>query len=267
MEYLQGSQTRLPREVLQAMDVIMKENMRKDRLSVGRFFHSKDANDDVDIGGGVVGSWGIQQSLKPTSQGLVLCLDYSVIPFFHGVNVMQFLDENLNIHFHPNKPLSGNEKWMIGEALKGLKVTVIHRRTNQKYVVRGLSAREAASSTFTMVDATNPGAAGTNVRLVDYFRQKYGQEVKYRLLPCLDLGKLEKANLVPMEFCKMAAGQRCSKDFLDKNQEKEWKKWALAKPSDRKSVICNMVKAGNGPSGYASNNSICSFNVYLLFPD
>lgn len=250
-EYLQGTRDVAPREVLQAMDVIVKENLRRSRLLVGRYFHPKDGNTELDLGKGVVASWGLQQSLKLTEQGLILCLDYSVIPFFKPLPLIEFLRENLKIPFHPKKKLSPRDRDLVAKVLKGLKVRVSHRQTNQKYVVKGLTEEVAGSIAFPVFDA-NGVVTGKKVRLVQYFKERYNRVVHYESLPCLALGTREKRNDVPMEFCVVDAWQRCSKEHLDKYQDREWKRFALAKPADRQAIICDMIKSEDGPCGYVS---------------
>ncbi|MCD7459887.1 hypothetical protein HAX54_042204 [Datura stramonium] len=78
-EYLSGNLSYIPRDILQGMDLVMKENPSRRRIFLGRSFYSNEHLAEHDFGFGVAAYRGFQQSLKPTSGGLALCLDYSVL--------------------------------------------------------------------------------------------------------------------------------------------------------------------------------------------
>lgn len=244
-EYLTGDLLQIPRDVLQGMDVVMKENPRRQMVSIGRSFHFKDPQ--CDLGCGVAASEGFQQGLKPTSQGLALCLDYSVLAVRKKIPVLDFLQENI-CDFDLNSFQNRRMKKEIESALKGLKVTVVHRLTKQKYVVTGLTDKRACDITFTMEDPDGQ-VPPRSVRLLDYFWDKYGVDVQYTDMPCLTLGKGGRANYVPIELCVLVEGQRYPKDNLDRNSGLLLKSMSLARPQDRKNKICGMLQSGDGPCG------------------
>ncbi|RVW81897.1 Protein argonaute 2 [Vitis vinifera] len=130
-DYLSGKLFSIPREILQGMDVVMKENPARHMISVGRSFYPTLFSLDDDLGHGIVASRGFLHSLKPTAQGLTLCLDYSVLAFRKPIPVIDFLEEHGKI-------------W---------------------------------------------------------------KDIKYKDIPCLDLGKNNRKNYVPMEFCILTEGQ------------------------------------------------------------
>ncbi|KAJ4980483.1 hypothetical protein NE237_031320 [Protea cynaroides] len=251
--YLNGMLARIPREILQAMDLVMKENPKKHRVQVGQGFYSMRYNRDVDdLGYGVVACKGFQQSLKLTSQDAALCVDYSVLPFRKPIPVLDFLQEHVEgfrtDHF--DNQLRRN----VEKALKQLKVTVTHRETQQNYTIKGLTGPTANGLRFTLEDreGINPPQ---DVWLVDYFRDRYNKEIRYGNLPCLDLGKKAKSNAVPMEFCVVVEGQRYPKDLLDDYAERKLKDMSLVKPWVRRSLIHDMVQAVDGPlRGETMNN-------------
>ncbi|KAF2302877.1 hypothetical protein GH714_010024 [Hevea brasiliensis] len=107
----------------------MKENPARHMVSVGRSFHSTEAYKE-DLGFGITASRGFQHSLKPTFQGLAMCLDYSVLAFRKRLPVIDFLREHVP-GFNLNDFRSCGRD--VENALKGLKVTVTHRITKQKH--------------------------------------------------------------------------------------------------------------------------------------
>ncbi|KAK3009949.1 hypothetical protein RJ639_011392 [Escallonia herrerae] len=245
-DYLSGNLIQIPRDILQSMDLVLKEHPSRHRISVGRSFYSTEYRRQDDLRCGVAAFRGFQQSIKPTSQGLVLCLDYSVLAFRKRLPVIDFLKEHVR-GFNGVNDVRRFRTQVTG-VLSGLKVTVTHRVTKQKYTVAGLTDRNTQDLSFILedIDGKKPP---TEVGLVNYFREKYGQEILYKDIPCLDLGKNKRKNYVPMEFCILAEGQRYDKEQLDRDAGLLLKKISLAPPRERKNAICEMLKAEDGPCG------------------
>ncbi|XP_015866835.1 protein argonaute 2 [Ziziphus jujuba] len=244
-EYLKGCIPSIPRDILQGMDLVMKENPTRNMISVGRNFYPTEHNLQDDLGGGIAAFRGFQHSLKPTCQGLAMCLDYSVLAFRKRMPVIDFLNEHI-YGFNINNFRRFRSE--VENVLRGLKVYVTHRRTKQKYTIMGLTKEMTRDCKFDVVDpdGRNPPK---RIRLVNYFRDKYDKDITYKDIPCLDVGKNGKKNDVPMELCVLAEGQRYQKEHLDKDAALMLKNISLAPPKLRENMICNMVKSENGPCG------------------
>ncbi|KAF5728742.1 protein argonaute 2-like isoform X2 [Tripterygium wilfordii] len=242
-DYLSGIISSIPRYTLQAMELAMKENPNNNMIPVGRCFHPFETYPEDDLGCGIIASRGIQHSLKLTSQGLALCLDYSVLAFRKKMPVVDFLRE----HIHGFN-LNDFERFrkQVEIVLRGLKVTVIHRTTKQKYVVAGLTRENTRNLSFTAED-TEGNVPARQVSIIAYFREKYKKEIVYKGIPCLDLGKNNRKNHVPMEFCVLVEGQVYPKENLDRNAALELKDKSLAQPAERERRICDMVQSTEGP--------------------
>ena len=251
-DYLNGLLLSIPRDVLQGMDVVMKENPSRHMIPFGRSFFPREPREGDDLGWGITASRGFQHSLKSTSQGLAMCLDYSVLAFRQKMSVLDFLWEHI-----PNFDIDNFRRFWrhVEDALGGLKVNVTHRKTKQKYVIRGLTRENTREVSFNEEDpeSQNPPR---RVRIVDYFREKYGKDITYMDIPCLDLGKANKKNAVPMEFCVLVEGQRYPKEHLDRNAGIMLKNLSLVPPRVREREICSMVRSENGPCGYVHSNFI-----------
>ncbi|XVF40028.1 hypothetical protein PTKIN_Ptkin01aG0079600 [Pterospermum kingtungense] len=249
-DYLTKNVSSIPRDILQGMDVVMKENSVRRMIPVGRSFHPAESHPEDDLGFGITASKGIQYSLKPTFQGLALCLDYSVLAFRKRMPVIEFLMEHIP-GFNVND--FGRYRRDVEEALRNLQVTVTHRRTNQKYAVVGLTSRNTRHITFT--DANAPQE---RISIVDYFQEKYNRNIAYLDIPCLDLSKNNRMNYVPMEFCVLAPGQIYPKEYLDRDTAGVLKNMSLAKPWVRQRNICGMIRSEDGPCG---GNIIQNFGI------
>ncbi|KAK8664528.1 hypothetical protein V6N13_084313 [Hibiscus sabdariffa] len=233
-DYIGGKVPSVPRDILQAMDLALKENPKRLMLSLT---HSSHRRGD-DLGGGIIASRESKYSLKQTSQGLALCLDYSVMPFCKPLPVIEYLKKQID-GFDINN--FGNFKEKVEHALKGLEVYKSHLNTNRRHKIAGLTSSGARDISFSIEDQ--------QTGLVDYFKQKYNMDIKYQGIPCLELGKKNGSHVVPIEFCVVAEGQRYPKELLDRDATKKLKNLSLPSPTVRQNIICDMVKDANGPCG------------------
>ncbi|KAK1375700.1 Argonaute protein group [Heracleum sosnowskyi] len=244
--YLSGNLMIMPRDILQGLDLVMKENPSRHRISIGRSTYSKEFRREDDLRCGLAAFKGFQQSLKPTSQGLALCLDYSVLAFRKRMPVLDFLREHLR-GFVGASDIRRLKRDVL-YALKGLKVNVTHRITKQKYTISGLTDQNTKDLTFPLEDPEGKNPP-TRVSLVTYFKEKYGKEILHKDIPCLDVGKNHRKNYVPLEFCVLVEGQRYPKENLDKDAALLLKRISLAPALERKNTICQMVQADDAPCG------------------
>ncbi|ESW19518.1 hypothetical protein PHAVU_006G131700 [Phaseolus vulgaris] len=251
MDYLSGHNLSIPRDILQCMDVVVKENPARRTVSVGgRYYPTNPPVVMKDLHHGIIAVGGFQHSLKPTSQGLSLCVDYSVLAFRKGMPVLDFLHECID-----NFKLDEFEKFRkcVEGALVGLKVNVTHRKCNRKYIISRLTPMITRYVTFP-IDNTGEWNRPKDVSLLTFFKDKYGKEIMYKDIPCLDLGK-DKKNYVPMEFCVLVEGQRYPRDRLDSISANTLKTMSLAHPNEREGAIHKMVQSSDGPcsGGFTQN--------------
>lgn len=247
MDYLCGQSLSIPRDILQGMDVVVKENPARRTISVGRHYYPTNPPLVMkDLHHGIIAVGGFQHSLKPTSQGLSLCVDYSVLPFRKQLSVLDFLHDCID-----NFNLDEFEKFRryVEEALIGLKVNVTHRKSKQKYVIAGLTPMVTRYVTFPNDHTGGWNLSKNVVSLLTFFKDKYDKDIVYKDVPCLDLGKGNKKNYVPMEFCVLVEGQRYPKERLDGVSAKTLKAMSLAHPNERECAIQTMVQSSDGPCG------------------
>ncbi|XP_010499677.1 PREDICTED: protein argonaute 2 [Camelina sativa] len=245
LEYTTGSKSSNPRDVLQGLDVVMKEHPSKCMITVGKSFFTRETERDEDFGFGVAAAKGYRHTLKPTAQGLSLCLDYSVLAFRKAMSVIEYL--KLYFKLSDMRQIM-NYRRDVERELTGLKVTVNHRKNKQKLTIVGLSKQDTKDIKFDLIDQEG-NEPPRKTTIVEYFRIKYGRDIEHKNIPCLDLGKNGRQNLVPMEFCDLVEGQIYPKDDLDKDSALWLKKLSLVNPQQRQKNIDKMIKSRNGPSG------------------
>ncbi|XP_058757206.1 protein argonaute 2-like [Vicia villosa] len=242
-DYIRGGAYSIPRDILQGMDLVVKENPTRRTIALGRrFFPTNPTLKEMDLTRGVIAIGGFHHSLKTTAQGLSLCLDYSVLPFSKKMPVLDFLVERIN-----NFNLNQFEKFrkVVEKELVGLKVNVIHRFTKQKYTITGLTREKTRDITFLCVDQEGQNPPSRKY-LTDYFREKHSFHIKNTDIPALVFGG-NKANYMPMELCVLVEGQRYPTDSLDLFASTKLKNMSLASPKDRKSSIELMMTSPVGP--------------------
>ncbi|KAK1272836.1 Protein argonaute 2 [Acorus gramineus] len=228
------------RNVLHALDVILREKPSANLLVAGRGFYWADLGQDLRRG--VRALDGFIQGLRVTEQGLVVYVDYSVMAFRKKMPVIEVLQDTLRMDLRENYALNMQQRAFIDGALRGLRVTVTHRQSAQRYIVRGLTTHDSDNAKFTV-----DGPDGGSFSVREFFHRKYGLEIRYRRLPCLDLSKNGKENYVPMEFCEIAGGQRFPKQNLNNNEANQLRGIALADPDRRKGSILRTVRSDDGP--------------------
>ncbi|KAL3741290.1 hypothetical protein ACJRO7_016859 [Eucalyptus globulus] len=247
-DYLAGNLQSIPRDILQSMDLVMKENPARNMISVGRHFYPLEHQETGDLKCGVAAFRGFQHSLKPTYQGLALSLDCSTMAFRKRMSVIDFLEENIG--GFDIGPFATYRK-EVERALKGVKVRVTHRKTKQKYTILGLTDETMSSISFSY---ESPEGKMNTINLVNYFLEKYKIKIRYRDIPCLDLSKKNNKQFVPMELCMLAEGQRYPKENLERYASTLLKKLSLPPPHIRKKYICDMIRSNTGPCGDVSMN-------------
>ncbi|KAL2244548.1 UNVERIFIED_CONTAM: Protein argonaute 2 [Sesamum indicum] len=120
--------------------------------------------------------------------------------------VLEFLEAHLGAKYREVNDVK-TLRQLVNDALTGLKVTLTHRRTRQKYTIAKLTEEDVRDSSFESHD-------GKEIRLVKYFKEKWGKDIMYQDIPCLELGTVSKSNKVPLEFCLLVEGQRYPKEQL-----------------------------------------------------
>lgn len=232
-------------DLLQCLDLVMREHPNENRLLVGRSLYPKRFERDGDIGGAAVASRGFYQSLRPTAQGLVLNVDLSAIVFHKSIPILNYLWESCKVDCRENQALSERDLREAKKALKGLKVKVIHRHCSQKFTVIGLTKQMTRDINFPMSEDNSPPRV---VSMLEFFKKKYKRDIAFKLLPCLDISKSkEKPNYVPMEFCEVCPGQRFPRDNLNGLQAKNFHRIACPSAADRQGKINEIMLGQDGP--------------------
>ncbi|KAM0845512.1 hypothetical protein ACQ4PT_056315 [Festuca glaucescens] len=247
----------VPANVLRCLDVIVREASSLDKIIIGPRFYmpERSAGNETPRYAITTSSLkGTKQTLKPTKQGMVQCVDYSAMEFCQpGTSVLNLVKELLN-RIDVREPFADlSEKgWKYLEGqLKGLCVTLSYQKSSvgRKYKVQGLTDERAEQMSFPNFDKDKRSKTW---KLVEYYLEKHGKEIMYKKLPCLVLNKNpDRPNHVPIELCNLHGWQKYPED---PNQKPRKPVSALA----RKEAILRMVEAGpcRGNQGKQFNISL-----------
>uniref|UniRef100_A0ACD5W5V3 Uncharacterized protein n=1 Tax=Avena sativa TaxID=4498 RepID=A0ACD5W5V3_AVESA len=204
-QFIAGTQAEAPQEALQVLDIVLRELPTARYESYGRSFFSPDLGRRRSLGNGVESWRGFYQTIRPTQMGLSLNIDMSATSFFEPLPVIDFVSQLLNTDIR-SRPLSDAECVKIKKALKGVKVKVTHRGNIQrKYRISALTSQTTRELSFPV------DQGGTVKSVIQYFQETYGFAIQHTHLPCLQVGNQQRPNYLPMEACKIVAGQRYSK--------------------------------------------------------
>ncbi|KAM0832665.1 hypothetical protein ACQ4PT_064752 [Festuca glaucescens] len=233
-QYIAGRQGEAPQEALQVLDIVLRELPTARYEPYGRSFFSPDLGRRRSLGDGIESWHGFYQTIRPTQMGLSLNIDMSATSFFEPLPVIDFVSQLLNTDIR-SRSLSDAERVKIKKALKGVKVEVTHRgNIRRKYRISGLTSEATRELSF-------PVDQGDTVKsVVQYFQETYGYTIQHTYLPCLQVGNQQRPNYLPMEACKIVAGQRYSKR-LNQGQIRALLEETCQRPHDRERDLIQIV--------------------------
>ncbi|KAG2670879.1 hypothetical protein I3843_14G106300 [Carya illinoinensis] len=235
-EFLRGRQLDVPQETIQVLDVVLREAPSNRYTVVGRSFFGLELGQKGDLGDGLEYWRGYYQSLRPTQMGLSLNIDVSARAFYESILVTEFVAKNFNINF--SRHLSDHDRLKIKKALRGIKIEVTHTGYTKRYKVTGVSTQTISQLMFTLDDKK------TKKSVVQYFRERYNIGLQHVSLPALQAGSDASPIYLPMELCKIVAGQRYSKR-LNEKQVTNLLRATCQRPQQREGSIKEMVMRNN----------------------
>ncbi|PUZ37585.1 hypothetical protein GQ55_9G130900 [Panicum hallii var. hallii] len=236
-QFLAGRQREMQQEIIQALDIALRECPSSRYTSISRsFFSSQEFGPGGPLGNGVECWRGYYQSLRPTQMGLSLNIDISATAFYKAQPIIDFAVEYLNVR-DTSKRLSDQERIKLKKALKGVRVETTHRRDiSIRYKITGLTSAALNDLTFDQ--------DGTRVSVVQYFRRQYNHSLKYTHWPCLQAGSASRLTYLPMEVCNIAKGQRYSSK-LNEHQVRNILSLACQRPAEREERTLGVLTKNN----------------------
>ncbi|KAJ1422755.1 Ribonuclease H-like superfamily [Sesbania bispinosa] len=192
------------------------------------FFHD-DPGNFTDIGGGVAGVQGLHSSFRLTEGGFSLNMDVSTTVILKPGPVIDFLLSNQNVR-EPRYIDWAKAK----KVLKNLRVLATPR--NWEFKISGLSEKPCIQQLFSMKVKSgnnNSGEQTVDITVYEYFAKHCGIELtSSAYLPCLDVGKPNRPNYLPLERYTKALSPMQRASLMEKSRQK---------PQDRIKILTNAV--------------------------
>ncbi|GMP66707.1 hypothetical protein CsSME_00026955 [Camellia sinensis var. sinensis] len=172
------------------------------------FFHD-DSRNFTAIGGGVTGCPGFHSSFRPTHGGLSLNMDVSTTMILTPEPVIDFLLANQNARDPRNIDWAKAKRM-----LKNMRVKTRHR--NMEFKITGLSEKPCNQQFFPLKvnngDGGHDGGQTLEITVYEYFTKHRNIELtNSEYMPCIDVGKPERPNYLPLELCTLVSLQRYTK--------------------------------------------------------
>lgn len=192
-------------DALRVLDIVLRQQAAERGCLLVRqaFFHSD--GHPMKVGGGVIGIRGLHSSFRPTHGGLSLNIDVSTTMILEPGPVIEFLKANQSVE------TPRQIDWIkAAKMLKHMRVKATHR--NMEFKIIGLSSKPCNQQLFSM--KIKDGEREVPIREItvyDYFKQTYTEPISSAYFPCLDVGKPDRPNYLPLEFCNLVSLQRYTK--------------------------------------------------------
>ena len=235
---MEGRARTMPENAANAVDVVLRHLPSMLYTPVGRSFFSPPTNYYHPLGGGREVWFGFHQSVRPSHWKMTLNIDVSATAFYKAQPVTDFMCEMLDLRntLH-TLTLNDNQRSRLSKELRNLKIEITHAEHARKYRVCNLTRRSAQEQVFPLQLENGQTVECT---VAKFFQDKYGIRLQYPGLPCLQVGQEHKHTYLPMEVCRIVAGQRCLKKLTDMQTSTMIKATARSAP-DREREIKNLI--------------------------
>lgn len=207
---LQGAEADSTQDGLRVLDIILRQQAaNRGCLLVRQSFFHDDSRNFVKVGGGVIGCRGFHSSLRTTQGGLSLNMDVSTTMILKPGPVIDFLLENQNVG-DPSQVDWARARKM----LKNLRIRTTH--SGMEFKIIGLSDKPCNQQFFPLKVKTNASENNEGqtleISVYDYFTRHRNIQLSYSAsLPCLDVGRPQRPNFLPLELCSLISLQRYTK--------------------------------------------------------
>ncbi|KAH9674546.1 protein argonaute MEL1 [Citrus sinensis] len=251
-QFLQCKSREAPHDIIQVLDVVLRESPSKNCTVVGRSFFAPGFHKS-EIGFGVECWKGFYQSLRPTQMGMSLNMDVSATAFYEPISVVDFVAKYLNLgdpRRAASKTFSESDQIKLKKALRGVKVEVAHGES-KRYRVSGITSQPTKKLNFLVEDKREK-------LVIEYFQERYNISLRYASWPALQSGNEPKPIYLPMELCKIVEGQKYSKKLNDR-QVTALLREACRRPREREESIRRIAENNN----YENDKLAKEFGVHV----
>eukprot|EP00189_Rhodosorus_marinus_P008451 CAMPEP_0184754634 /NCGR_PEP_ID=MMETSP0315-20130426/44719_1 /TAXON_ID=101924 /ORGANISM="Rhodosorus marinus, Strain UTEX LB 2760" /LENGTH=850 /DNA_ID=CAMNT_0027234059 /DNA_START=67 /DNA_END=2619 /DNA_ORIENTATION=+ len=237
-------------DVLQALDVILRENLLSGHVVAGKSLFSSAESSPLGEGCSV---WrGFYQSLRPSGAKFTLNVDLKFSAFYDEQNLIQF--SRSVMRFPENKPfprkLQDRDRRTILKELKGVPTNTFHTGRKMKHTVHDISMMGANEIFFENTKT------GKNMNVVEYLQEAYGIKLDYPNLQCAKVNKRRDV-FVPLELLFIPSHRK--RKALTPAQTQSIVRLAAVKPPVRLRSIHDIMRR----SGLSRDPLVKEFGVQV----
>ena len=226
---LQGNRTEIPRDTMQAIEIVVQHLPHMTSIPVGDSFFKRTDAREKDLGFGLQVWNGTFLSTRPTQWKMIMLnVDTSSTVFYKAQPVLDFLCEYFKFQRSPRE-LNSEQITTFSDEITQLKIETTHIKRKQR--VSGLSTESARNKMF--------DCDGEKVSVLEYFKKKYNITLQHPDLPCVKLGQNDAC--IPMELCIIMEGQRKQGKLTKEQLQAMIKHTALPAP-ERQQLINQLVR-------------------------
>ena len=132
---------------------------------------------------------------------------------------------------YARRVLTDYERSKFAKDIEGLKIVVSHLPYKRKYKVIGVTRETAAKQTFQL--------DGSTITVMEFIKATYpNHPISHPLLPCLHVGPRARNIFLPIEVCRIVAGQQCMKKLTEIQTTNLIRN--TARPADGRGKIINV---------------------------
>ncbi|CAN6471914.1 unnamed protein product [Victoria cruziana] len=228
-------------DVLCVLNIILRQHAAAKRscFVIRQSFFHDDSRNFVDIGGGVVGCRGFHSSFRHTQGGISLNMDVTTTVILKPGPVLHFLLQNQNVR-DPSRI-----DWLKARRmLKNLRIRTVHN--SMEFKITGLSEHPCNQQYFSLRvrNGGNPDAQESReITVYEYFGKVKGMELKESAsLPCIDAGRPNRPNYIPIELCSLLSLQRYP-NSLSSQQRASLVEKSRQKPDEQKMNLTDALRS------------------------
>uniref|UniRef100_A0A1B6E7E6 Uncharacterized protein n=1 Tax=Clastoptera arizonana TaxID=38151 RepID=A0A1B6E7E6_9HEMI len=240
LTYAQNGGRTIPQDAIQALDIVLRNPASMSFTQVGRSFFTPPKGQVLDLGDGMELWYGFYQSAilgwKPYLNIDVAHKGFPTAKYL--IEVAMDVRRTQDVRDLRN-PFDRNEAAMFEKTVKNLKVEYeLPNQPNSRrtYKVHKLE-KPAGEARFTLEN-------NSTMTVGEYFAKEKRILLKFPAMPCVHVGNEKKNIFLPIEFCKIQAGQVVNAK-LNEIQTANMVR-AAAKPADvRKQRIMDAMRQAN----------------------
>ncbi|KAK6358040.1 hypothetical protein TWF730_007394 [Orbilia blumenaviensis] len=245
--------------LVQCLNIILSMFPSQNHVQFGKnsYFVLPPQGVKFDIGGGLDAIQGFYSSVRPGFDRILCNINVRTGAFYQDRPLHELMFAALYRDRPENRHLTERETEMLNRFLKRVKVSLHHLQGVRKKTLESIGPRNSDEERF---HCDEFGGGLTSVK--DYFVKKYKKNLRFPLLPVVNVGTKERANWLPAELCTVTPGQPF-KGTLDGANTSSLITFACNPPTKNAKVITSTGLKALGHTSDTQNPTLSGFGIKL----